>query len=92
MAQTKKVELIPKEITVENSSEFSLQVVLAEDADESIKQEVLEIAIRHSLRSYNNMIFTSPSETVLRDFQREILSNKIDCEFVLKSSLSKALS
>ncbi len=92
MAQAKKVELTQKEITVEDSSEFSMQIVLEDGYDESIEQEILEIALHYPLRSYKKMIFTSPSETVLRDFQREILSNKIDCEFVLKSSLSKALS
>ena len=91
MAQAKKVELTQKEITVEDSREFSMQIVIEDGYDESIEQEILEIALHYPLRSYKNMIFTSPNETVLKDFQSEILSSRIQCEFVFGSP-KKALS
>ena len=85
MLQANELELTSQEITLDNSTEFSMQVVLEEGYDESIEQEILEIALHHPLRSYKNMIFTSPKETILKDFQREILSSHIKCEFVFGS-------
>lgn len=85
MLQANELELTSQEITLDNSTEFSMQVVLEEGYDESIEQELLEISLHHSLRYYKNMIFTSPSQIALKDFQREILSSHIKCEFVFGS-------
>lgn len=79
------LEVPQTEITAENTTEFSLQVILEDKDDEIIQQEILEIAVQHALRSYNDNLFTSPSEKALRSFQNELMSKDISCDFIFKS-------
>ena len=44
MLQANELELTSQEITLDNSTEFSMQVVLEDSYDESIEQEILEIS------------------------------------------------
>ena len=88
MAEAKQEQLTIEEVTKltpENSTEFSLQLILEDPHDEIIQQELLEIATHHSLRSYSNNFFTHPNEKVLRSFQAELMTKDINCQFIFRS-------
>lgn len=73
------------EVTPENSTEFSLQIILEDEHDQIIKQEILDIATHHAVRSYKNGVFTHPNGKILRNFQYELMSKDINCQFIFKS-------